>query len=69
MNSGEMRTMDARWASKSWGSWHTGPAARMPCPQDERWHTEDEAARLNEKDREFKNATLHESMRRWRESR
>lgn len=56
-----------RWGL-SWGSWHTGPDAPGPCPQDGRFHTLGDAASLNEKDAEFRRATFYASMRRWRES-
>jgi hypothetical protein len=52
----------------SWGSWHTSVIVPQPCPQDGRWHSIDEATRLNEKDREYKRAVLYASMRRWREA-
>lgn len=60
-----------KWGRRdSWGTWHTGPAAPGPCPQPQcrgAWHDVQEAAALNVKDREFKQAVLYESMRRWRE--
>jgi hypothetical protein len=57
-----------KWTRKdSWGTWHTGPAAPGPCPQDGYFHDVQEAASLNANEREYKQAVLYESMRRWRE--
>jgi hypothetical protein len=58
----------ASWGGKTWGAWHTGPASGVACPQDGRRHTVDEAARLNEKEAEYRQGVLYASMRRWRES-
>ena len=52
------------WAKGSWGAWHTGPDA-SPCPQDGQWHSIAEAVTLNDRDREFKQATMHARHKAW----
>jgi hypothetical protein len=57
------------WGGKTtWGSWHTSVIVPGPCPQDGRFHSVEEAADLNEKNREYNRGVLYDSMRRWREA-
>lgn len=50
---------------KSWGSWHTGPAAMTACPQDGLFHTAQEAVDLNSKNSEYAAAVRHARHKQW----
>lgn len=51
--------------TSGWGRWHTGPEAKTPCPQDGRWHSEDEAVALNAKDSEYAQARAWQRHKEW----
>ncbi len=55
----------AQWGVKSWGSWHPGPEAKTICVPCQKWHTTDEAMKLNEKDHEYKQATAWARHKEW----
>jgi hypothetical protein len=55
----------AKWGTKGYGAWHPGPDAKAPCEVCQKWHSLQEAVDLNEKEREYKQASMWARHKQW----